>query len=215
MRPLLLGHRGARANHSIPENTLGSFEQAIGDGCDGFEFDVRLTADNKAIICHDPEVNGVRIAGARREGLALLPTLEDVLSDFATRAWLDIELKVEGLEPQLSEALRVNKPKRGFVVSSFQRRVLTTLYAEDPSLPLGLISDRAANLATWNQLPVAWVIPHHSLVTKELIDDVHKAGKRIMVWTVNDADRMVRYATWGVDGLIADDTALLVKTLGS
>jgi hypothetical protein len=25
----------------------------------------------------------------------------------------------------------------------------------------------------------------------------------------------VRYATWGVDGLIADDTALLVKTLGS
>ena len=48
-----------------------------------------------------------------------------------------------------------------------------------------------------------------------MIDDVHKAGKRIMVWTVNDADRMVRYATWGVDGLIADDTALLVKTLGS
>jgi glycerophosphoryl diester phosphodiesterase len=87
--------------------------------------------------------------------------------------------------------------------------------AEDPSLPLGLISDRAANLATWKQLPVAWVIPHHSLVTKLLIDDVHKSGKRVMVWTVNDADQMARYATWGVDGVIADDTALLVKTLGS
>ena len=215
MRPLLLGHRGARAIRSIPENTLGSFEQAMLDGCDGFEFDVRLTADKKAIICHDPDVNGVSIAGARREDLAGLPILQDVLSDFTARAWLDIELKVEGLEPQLSEALRVNIPKRGIVVSSFQTGILTTLHAEDPSLPLGLISDRAANLQTWNQLPVAWVIPHYSLVTKELIDDVHKAGKRIMVWTVNDADRMVRYATWGVDGLIADDTALLVKTLGS
>jgi glycerophosphoryl diester phosphodiesterase len=215
MRPLLLGHRGARANHFIPENTLASFEHAMLDGCDGFEFDVRLTADKRAIVCHDPNVNGVRVAGARRDDLPGVPTLEDVLSHFAERAWLDIELKVEGLESQVGEVLRVNKPKRGFVVSSFQTAILTTLRAEDPSLPLGLISDRAANLATWNQLPIAWVIPHYSLVTKILIDDVHKAGKRIMVWTVNDADRMVRYAAWGVDGLIADDTALLVKTLGA
>jgi glycerophosphoryl diester phosphodiesterase len=215
MRPLLLGHRGARANHSIPENTVASFEQAMLDGCDGFEFDVRLTADKKAIICHDPDVNGLSVAGARREDLPGLSTLEDVVSHFAERSWLDIELKVEGLESQVGEALRVKKPKRGFVVSSFQTAILRTLRAEDPSLPLGLITDRAANLATWNQLPIAWVIPHQSLVTKNLIDKVHEAGKRIMVWTVNDADRMVRYAAWGVDGLIADDTALLVKTLAS
>jgi glycerophosphoryl diester phosphodiesterase len=215
MRPLLLGHRGARANHSIPENTVASFEEAMLDGCDGFEFDVRLTADKRLIICHDPDVNGLRVAGARRDDLPSVPTLEDVLSHFAERAWLDIELKVEGLERQVAEMLRVNKPKRGFVVSSFQTAILTALYAEDPSLPLGLIRDRAANLAIWNQLPIAWVIPHHSLVTKNLIDKVHEAGKKVMVWTVNDVDRMVRYTAWGVDGLIADDTALLVKTLAS
>ena len=45
-RPLLLGHRGARSEKSIPENTLASFDLRS-PGCDGFEFDVRLTAEGK------------------------------------------------------------------------------------------------------------------------------------------------------------------------
>lgn len=215
MRPVLLGHRGARATRSIPENTIASFEQALLHGCNGFEFDVRLAADGKAVICHDPDVSGVLVASAASEDLQGLPVLEDVLSQFAARAFLDIELKVEGLEQQVCEAVRANKPKREFVVSSFQAGIIRAVKNADPSLSLGLISDRAADLETWNQLPIEWVIPHYSLLTKILIDDVHKAGKRVMAWTVNDADRMLRYAAWGVDALIADDTALLFKTLGS
>ena len=61
-RPLLLGHRGARSLKTIPENTLASFDRALADGCDGFEFDVRLTSDGAAVICHDPETEGVEIA---------------------------------------------------------------------------------------------------------------------------------------------------------
>ena len=61
-RPLLLGHRGARALKSIPENTLASFDQALADGCDGFEFDVRLTADGTPAICHDPQSGSLEIA---------------------------------------------------------------------------------------------------------------------------------------------------------
>ena len=55
-RLLRLGHRGARALTSIPENTLASFDRALADGCDGFEFDVRLTADGEAVVCHDPSL---------------------------------------------------------------------------------------------------------------------------------------------------------------
>ncbi|MCU1303492.1 MAG: glycerophosphoryl diester phosphodiesterase, partial [Candidatus Sulfotelmatobacter sp.] len=50
--PLLLGHRGVRAEKSIPENSLPSFDLALAQGCDGFEFDVRLSADGQAVICH-------------------------------------------------------------------------------------------------------------------------------------------------------------------
>ncbi len=37
--------RGARGVRSLRENTITSFDHALADGCDGFEFDVRRTAD--------------------------------------------------------------------------------------------------------------------------------------------------------------------------
>src|SRR5262245_42125058 len=49
-RPLLLGHRGARSLKSIPENTIPSFDRALADGCDGFEFDVRRSGDEEAVV---------------------------------------------------------------------------------------------------------------------------------------------------------------------
>ncbi|MDQ3474548.1 MAG: hypothetical protein M3447_12515 [Acidobacteriota bacterium] len=49
--PLIIGHRGASA--LAPENTLAAFRQAIADGADGIEFDVRLARDGVAVIIHD------------------------------------------------------------------------------------------------------------------------------------------------------------------
>ena len=63
--PLLLGHRGARASAGIPENTLASFDLALQHGCDGFEFDVRLTACGTAVVCHDAKVGGITVARAQ------------------------------------------------------------------------------------------------------------------------------------------------------
>ncbi len=97
-RPLLLGHRGARAFKPLPENTLASFDRALADGCDGFEFDVRLTADNVAVVCHDAKTEDAEIASATVAQLSNLPRLEDVLARYNDSAFLDIELKVQGLE---------------------------------------------------------------------------------------------------------------------
>jgi glycerophosphoryl diester phosphodiesterase len=43
---------------------------------------------------------------------------------------------------------------------------------------------------------------------------VKGAGKKVIVWTVNSAEDMRRFAEQGVDGIISDDTKLLVQTLG-
>src|ERR1700749_4616267 len=115
---LLLGHRGARASRQIPENTLESFELCLRHGCDGFEFDVRASADGEAGICHDQAIDGREIATCSGPELSL-PTLEEVLRRFSSRAFLDIELKVESLESRLTAALRAYPPLKGFVVSSF------------------------------------------------------------------------------------------------
>jgi len=67
-------------------------------------------------------------------------------------------------------------------------------------------------LAIWRDLIHEYVIPHFSLLTPKLVDDVHSAGKKLLTWTVNDREAMLRYAEWGVDGIISDDTELLART---
>src|SRR5215471_11366625 len=146
-RPLLLGHRGARAIRIVPENTIESFDLALAHGCDGFEFDVRKTADGRAVICHDPEVDGLEISKAGPGSLENLPTLKQVLARYAEKAFLDIELKVPGLEHSLISALRAHPLRRGFVISSFLPEVLDTLAAIDQSLPRGLLTETASQLA--------------------------------------------------------------------
>jgi glycerophosphoryl diester phosphodiesterase len=46
-----------------------------------------------------------------------------------------------------------------------------------------------------------------------LVEQVHAAGKKVMVWTVNRAERMREFAAWGVDAIISDETELLVRSL--
>jgi glycerophosphoryl diester phosphodiesterase len=49
--PLVIGHRGASA--LAPENTIVAFEQAMRDGANGIEFDVRLARDRVPVVIHD------------------------------------------------------------------------------------------------------------------------------------------------------------------
>ena len=79
---------------------------------------------------------------------------------------------------------------------------------------IGIICESPAQLARWPELPVDYVIAHHSLVNKELVQKVQQARLKILVWTVNDREAMRRFARLGVDGIISDDTRLLVRTLG-
>lgn len=224
-RPLLLGHRGAR--RAAKENTLPAFALALEHGCDGFEFDLRRSADGRSVICHDPKLQGRQIARetfqslsghavdrpARRSKSAApdVFSLEDVLGAFAERAFLDIELKVSGLEDCVLAALRERPPQRGYVVSSFVPEIIESLCAR-AAVPTGLICDQRRQLARWPTVPAETIIPHRALVSRELVEQLHTAGKKVFVWTVNQRREMLRLAEWGVDAIISDDTELLART---
>lgn len=212
-RPLLLGHRGLRLSGEPAENTIAAFDRALELGCDGFEFDVRLTADRQLVICHDPRHAGCELATVPYGQVAQLPLLQDVLARFAGRAFLDIELKVAGMEESVLAALAGHPPERGFMLSSFFPSILQELQSLNGHLPLGFISDRESVLAHWRDLPVECVVPHFSLLTRELMDEAHQSGRKLMVWTVNNTDEMRRFSDWGVDGIISDDPGLLVHTI--
>ena len=211
MLPLLLGHRGARATRSIPENTLASFDLALTHGCDGFEFDVRLTADGRAVICHDPKIHGVEIAEAGAADLRDLPVLDQVLARYQHKAFLDIEVKVAGLESIAIRALDARPPRRGFVVSSFLPEVLLAMRNLAPDIPLGLICETPAELVEWTRLPIQSVIPHFTLMNVDLMRELQGAGKKVLTWTVNHKERMLEFERMKVDGIISDDTVTLGK----
>jgi glycerophosphoryl diester phosphodiesterase len=213
-RPLLLGHRGARATRSIPENTIASFDLALAHGCDGFELDVRRTADGRAVICHDPKVGEIEIAHAGPEELADLPDLDQVLSRYHASAFLDIELKVAGLEHALLQSLRSHPPRRGYVVSSFLPEVLIALRELDDRLPLGLLCETRPQLALWPRLPVHYVLPHHTLIDIDVCETLGKEKRQVFTWTVNRKESMLQFQKMGVDGIISDDTETLATLRG-
>lgn len=212
--PLLLGHRGLRwRSISIRENTVAAFDLALQHGCDGFEFDVRLTADGNAVICHGPRFAGIAIAKNDASRLRALPVLKDVLARYARRAFLDIELKVPSLESCVLDAISKFPPQRGYVVSSFLPNVLIDLRNLGPSVSLGIICETRKQLDMWRELPIQYVIAHQRLITSELLRDAHSAGKAVFTWTVNKKASMLRLANGGIDGIISDKTDLLVKAV--
>jgi len=211
--PLLLGHRGARATKAVSENTLPSFGLALEHGCDGFEFDVRRTSDGRGLVCHDPKVGKLSVCEVTSSQLPHCPLLEDVLENYSHRGFLDIELKVRGLETTILAALREYGPQRGYVISSFLPEVIMELKARSGSVPVGIICDSSSQLAHWRELPVEYVIVEHSLIFSDLIEEIHAAHLKVFAWTVNHPASMQKLTSWGIDGIIADDTKLLVQTL--
>jgi glycerophosphoryl diester phosphodiesterase len=184
---------------------LASFELCLQQGCDGFEFDVRRSADGVAVVCHDPSARGRMVDQTVADDLEL-PTLNDVLRGFGARAFLDIELKVAGIEEETMSLLHKFPPQKGYVISSFLPEVLTRIHALNPEVPLGFLSEKRSELSRWEKSPVEWVIPHVSLADYALIERAHAVGKKVMVWTSNDADGMRELVQWGVDAIITDET---------
>ena len=217
---LLLGHRGARLY--APENTLAAFDLALKHGAAGFEFDVRSTSNKQSIICHDPKLNRLVIRKRTFKQLQastaspeeMPPSLEDVLDRYAHTAFLNIEIKVRGMERLVAKAVKRVRPQRGYFISSFLPSVVLNLHVIDSTLVLGALAQTRWQLRRWNKLPAAYIVPHYRMLSPRLIEKLHAAGKQVVTWTVNDPRKMQRAAAMGVDGIISDDTKLLMETLG-
>ena len=216
-RPLLLGHRGARKY--APENTISALQMALDHGCDGFEFDVRMTVDGEAVICHDPKYEGLVVEKTTRDALtgrwpaeAGLAFLDEVIERFHASAFLNIELKVAGAEEITLELLQRFPAEKGRIVSSFLPEVVQELARLGAMVPLGIICEDHKQLDRWRELPIQAIMARRDLISRPLLKEAAEAGKQVFVWTVNGAGEMKGFAEAGVDGIISDDTLLLANT---
>ncbi len=102
-----IAHRGFAGR--FPENTLLAFREAVKVGADVIEFDVQLTFDNHLIVYHDksllkflkPEnvIGQMTLHELQKFDVGrgqMIPTFEQVLSEFGGRVGMNIHVKIPG-----------------------------------------------------------------------------------------------------------------------
>jgi glycerophosphoryl diester phosphodiesterase len=225
-RPLVIGHRGARA--VAPENTLASFEAAVAAGADLVEFDV---------------APGLFVAHSAREAPPEALALDIVLAYFATvGVGVHVDVKLPGYEQAVVEAIHRHGLAERALLSTALPGVARTLASLAPELPraIGYPNDRfgvsrftwpgavtrpgAAALKTVLPLRIPWLLRqtratalalHHTLCSRAAVEVAHRFGAPVLAWPVSEAAGARRLAAFGVDAIVSDDPAVTLEALGS
>jgi glycerophosphoryl diester phosphodiesterase len=229
----IIAHRGAAG--ARPENTLASVRKAVEDGADWVEIDVQETADGEIVVMHDSDfmkLAGVdlKIWDASLEDLQDIdigswfaadyaqertPKLSDVLEVVRGKSKLLIELKYYGHDVDLESRTIALVEAAGMVdqvaTMSLKYPAVQKMKALRPGWPAGVLAATAiGNLAG---LDADFIAVNAAMAGPRLLREVHKQGKKLYVWTVNDPLSMSAMMSIGVDGIITDEPALARSVL--
>lgn len=225
-RPLVYGHRGARAR--APENTILAFDLAIAEGADGIELDVRMTADGELVVLHDrhlllesgkaAEVERLTLSqldlAGKRAGHAI-PTLDEVLAWRRQRGCLaNVELKGDVLQrswlARRSAESILHHGTAGILISSFHPMLVLQMARRLPTVPSALLLEPGSlnqlehAIGGYRLLGACGVHPQHALLSPTYLRPLRESGALVNTWTVNDEADARRLASLGVDGIVTD-----------
>ena len=139
-----------------------------------------------------------------------IPTLEDVL-EFARKHDVVFYLEIKydtawGMHHALVAALQGAEVAARTVVLASDPSTVTSLRQLDTSILMGLLVEdpkvnpvKAAVEAGARQLCPRW-----DLITRELVDEAHRADLHVVTWTVNEQKQMRAVIDAGVDGVMTD-----------
>ncbi|WP_110665555.1 glycerophosphodiester phosphodiesterase [Salinicola halophilus] len=231
----ITAHRGS--SQKAPENTLASLEQAIVDGADYMELDVRLSGDGEVVVFHDNNLARVTGTEGNISDMTLaeiatvdvgswfgdtfanerIPTLAQVIDRAAGRIGLYVELKpepgdTEALARQVIAELRAAGMTEHAVIASLSPSVIGTVKAIDDSIRTTLFIQfiLPGALSTTDADIIGL---RHSQANPSLLRTIHDGGRGVAVWTVNQPRDMSRYIDMGVDNIITDRPDALQEML--
>lgn len=230
--PLWIAHRGA--GKLAPENTLAAFREGARHGYRAFECDVKLSADDVPFLLHDTELDrttperGIASqqpwselartdAGgwhSRAYAGEPLPSLRAIASYLQANGFaLDLEIKPTPGDEERTGRLVAAEVARLWsghaqvpLLSSFNPESLQGAQQAAPQLPRALLLDSLWDgwFGMAQQLDCVAVITNHKLMDAALIAQLHGAGLRALVYTVNDAAEAQRLIALKIDGIITD-----------
>jgi len=217
-----IGHRGAMGYE--PENTLLSFKKALELGVDAIELDVYVCKTGELVVIHDDKVDRT----TNGKGYVMektfdelrsfdagkgekIPTLSEVLDVVNRKVQVNIELKGVGTAKPVSDLVEDYIGNKGwkhddFMVSSFNHYELKEFGGLNPNVKFGaLIVGIPIGFAEFaEKMNASSVNLCVEFINQEFVDDAHKRGMKVYVWTVNDEDEIKRMKSLGVDGIFSN-----------
>jgi glycerophosphoryl diester phosphodiesterase len=243
-RPHLFAHRGGNAAINAKENTERAFNSAIRLGYRFIETDIIVTKDGK-VICYHGAHNwyAKRLSGLelRRKlqkltydqintkGIAKgseMPLLENILKKFPDICF-SIDVKTRQAITPLAKVIKEAEAQNRVVITSFSlyrslrtnRLVRGTYRGSCTCLsrvslkafpPFSLIFFIFAGFIGITYLQVSY-----RRITKNFIKQARKRGITVYAWTVNEEAIIKKMLALGVDGVMSDESKLLLETAKS
>ena len=149
-----------------------------------------------------------------RDPLLRRVKLVEVLEKVNGRADINIDIKQPGFEEDLLNLINS---------VGFEGKVYVTSQIHPIIRRIKELDSKILTIASLNILPIDpvkvvldaradIVSVHVSIVSRELIKQFHEAGLKVLAWTVNDRETILKHMELGVDGIVTDrpDIALNV-----
>lgn len=225
---ILTGHRGA-AGHA-PENTLSAIRKAMEFKVNRIEIDVQQTRDGVVVLMHDLTVNRTTNGTGKVKNLSFkeirklnaaanfqsgkspaeaIPTLEEALELINGKTQFIIEIKKgDDYYPDITQhivsLIQKHKAHAWCIIHSFDDEVLRAVHEADSQIVLHSVTLTRRSKQLRKMPYISEVSIYHRFVTPSWIHKIHKMGKRVNVWTVNEPDIIDRILKMGADGIISD-----------
>jgi glycerophosphoryl diester phosphodiesterase len=219
-----IGHRGASGIY--PENTMLAFHKAIELGANALEFDVHACKSGEAVIIHDATLKGTTNGCGRVDMHTLselqkldagrgerIPTLQEVLDEFAARVVLFIELKSAAASEPVAKLIthfaRLGVPYSHMPVIGFGASWLEETKRFDPAILIGSSPDDARSIppdycARARQKNMWSVNPCIRQLNSAFMKEARAHGLKVVTWTANSKRQIEKARGLGVDGIISD-----------
>ncbi|MCR9142247.1 MAG: hypothetical protein NXI24_08340 [bacterium] len=233
---LVIAHRGWSG--SYPENTLIGMREAIKLGCHMIEFDVTLSSDRRPIIIHDDSLTRTTNGCGQVSELsyrelrkldagswfhpkymgARLPSLDEILlisrgsgimvNIEIKKECLDDELRDDGIEHQVINAVRKYKVEDRVVVSCFRWDAIERIHQLAPELETALLHYKDVGRLEPAFLKEKYGImsfnPHSIDLNQKFVDRCHEVDLKVIPFTINSYRDMEQYIDMDVDGMFTN-----------
>jgi glycerophosphoryl diester phosphodiesterase len=148
---------------------------------------------------------------------ARIPRLAELFAaQKSTRLRFNIEVKslasraAETPAPEpFARAVIAEVRKAGFerraMIESFDFRIPKAVERDASDIPTAYLTERdGPSLADVKRAGARIWAPEYRALTREILEDAHRAGLRVIPWTVNENADIARLIDWGIDGMISD-----------